>query len=346
MPEKNNENYSSQVKDIEFDNVLSFDLVINSDSVGKRIDSFIAENLDDMSRSRVQKLIADECVFVNGKLLKAKNYKCEENDLISLFLPEPEELDIVAENIPLEIVYEDNDILIVNKEKGMVVHPAPGHYTGTLVNAIMYHCGDKLSGINGVLRPGIVHRIDKDTSGILVICKNDSSHNYVADLLSRHEINRVYYCLVQGIFKDKTGRVERPIGRHPNDRKKMSVNAKISKEAITNYKVIKEYCNKYSLVECRLETGRTHQIRVHMASLNHPLVGDFVYGSEKQNICKNGQMLHAAVLGFTHPTTKQYVEYSSPLPEYFVEICNKLNGGKCEVIDELQSILMGGNNGI
>ena len=342
MPENNTDKYNLQEKDI--DNVLSFDFRIDSNSAGKRIDAYIAENIDNVSRNRAQKLILEECVIVNGKVLKAKNYKCELNDEIIVYLLEPEELDIIAEDIPLDIIYEDKDILIVNKEKGMVVHPAPGHYSGTLVNAVMYHCRDKLSGINGVLRPGIVHRIDKDTSGVLIICKNDYSHNHVAELLSRHDINRVYYCLVQGVFKEKCGKIDRPIGRHPSDRKKMSINAKHSKEAVTNYKVLKEYNNKYSLVECRLETGRTHQIRVHMASLNHPLVGDYVYGPDKQTLCKDGQMLHAAVLGLNHPTTNEYIEFTSRLPEYFVDTCYRLNGGACEVIKKLQEKLDGGKN--
>lgn len=304
-----------------------------------RIDAVISNRFSEYTRSRIQKMIADCNVAVNGITGISKNYKCKLGDLISVEITPPEEVNIVPENIPLDIIFEDNDIIIVNKPKGMVVHPAPGHYTGTMVNALMYHCGDKLSGINGELRPGIVHRIDKDTSGILAVCKNDFSHNYMADLLSRHDINRTYYCLVYGILKEKSGTVNQPIGRHQTDRKKMCINTKNGRNAITHYKVINEYQNKYSLLECKLETGRTHQIRVHLSSIHHPLVGDVVYGRDKHPFKTDGQMLHAAKLGFVHPTMGVYVEFSSKLPEYFEAICRKLGSGNDEILDSLQNSL-------
>lgn len=288
-----------------------------------RIDKYLCEYEAEHSRTYLQKLIADGLVKVNDKPVKA-NYRLSEGECVRLFLPEPEPLNIMPENIPLDIRYEDSDIIIVNKPKDMVVHPAPGHLSGTLVNALMYHCGDSLSGINGVMRPGIVHRIDKDTTGLLVICKNDKSHNFIAEQLKVHSGTRVYYALVHGIFKNDSGRVEAPIGRSTSDRKKMAINPS-GKDAVTNYKVLESFKGKYSLVECKLETGRTHQIRVHMASIGHPLVGDSVYsGYDDSSLTKSGQVLHAAVLGFVHPSTNEYVQFESELPDYFEKLLVKL----------------------
>ena len=243
--------------------------------------------------------------------------------MISIHVPEAVEPEITPEDIPLDILYEDNDVLVVNKPKNMVVHPAPGHYSGTLVNAVMFHCKDNLSGINGVLRPGIVHRIDKDTTGSLIICKNDVAHNSLAAQLKEHSIRRKYVAIVHGILKEDEGTINAPIGRNPNDRMKMAVNPKNGKDAITHYKVLQRLKN-YTYVECVLETGRTHQIRVHMASINHPLLGDSVYGPAKCPYKLEGQTLHAQVLGFVHPTTDEYIEVSAPLPEYFEKILKKL----------------------
>lgn len=321
-----------------------FEFSVDALNDGQRIDAVAAAMSDVLTRNRIQKLIVSGNVKVNGVPIENKNYKCSKNDCVSVLLPAPETVDICPENIPLEILFEDNDIIIVNKPKGMVVHPAAGHYSGTLVNALMYHCGGHLSGINGELRPGIVHRIDKDTSGVLVVCKNDTAHNYMADLLAGHRINRVYYCLVFGILPQKNGTIDKPIGRHPVDRKKMSVKAKNGKRAVTHYRVIGEYMNQYSLLECRLETGRTHQIRVHLSSIHYPLVGDTIYGREKQPFSCEGQMLHAAILGFVHPSTGNYMEFSAPLPEYFESICRKISCGsqdKERMIDELQQKLSG-----
>ncbi len=289
-----------------------------------RIDKYLSEKLSDFTRSRIQKLISDGMVEIDGKVVSASNIKCKNGNVIRVHVPMPEETDILPENIPLDIVYEDNGLIIVNKPQGMVVHPSAGHTKGTLVNALMYKFGGDLSGINGELRPGIVHRIDMNTSGILCICKNDKTHNYMADLLGRHDIHRIYYCLCNGIFKDKQGRIDAPIGRSPYDRKKMAINPK-GKNAITNYEVVAEFKNRYSLVKCRLETGRTHQIRVHMASKQHPIVGDDVYNTLKKDYKLNGQLLHAAVLGFIHPETGRYIEFRTPLPDYFINILHGFN---------------------
>ena len=289
---------------------------------GLRIDKFLAEEFPEMSRSYIQKLIKDEQVTVNGKIVKA-NYKLSEADEVILNQPELKEPDILAEDIPLDILYEDKDLLIVNKPKGMVVHPSAGHYSGTLVNALMYHCKDDLSGINGVMRPGIVHRIDMDTTGSLLVCKNDFTHNDIAEQLKVHSIRRVYHAIVHGVIKEDEGTVDAPIGRHPIDRKKMSINHKNGKEAITHYKVIKRF-RDYTYIQCQLETGRTHQIRVHMASLKHPLVGDVVYGPAKCPFKLQGQSLHAKTIGIIHPRSKEYIEAEAPLPEYFVSLLNKL----------------------
>lgn len=295
-------------------------LVVDEKNIDKRLDLFITDNIEGKSRSYVQGLIDEKNVTVNGKVKKS-NYKLKLNDEIEIEIPEPIELKVEKENIPIDIVYEDNDVIIVNKDKDMVVHPAPGNYTGTLVNALMYHCND-LSGINGVLRPGIVHRIDKDTSGILVIAKNDNSHNELAKQFKDHSITRTYYALVEGKLKSDTGSIDAPIGRHPVDRIKMAV-VKDGKRAVTHYEVIEKF-NHYTLVKCNLETGRTHQIRVHMAHIGHPLVGDEIYGFKKQKFKLQGQVLHAKDLGFIHPTTKEYVEFSSKLPIYFENLLNNL----------------------
>lgn len=297
-------------------------IVVSDEDDLVRIDKYITEAGFDLTRSRIQGLISDGNITVNDKVVKA-NYKVRENDVIKILIPDAVPVDIPAEDIPLNIVYEDDDLLIVNKPKGMVVHPAPGHYTGTLVNALMYHCKDKLSGINGELRPGIVHRIDMDTTGLLVICKNDKAHNFIADQLKEHSITRKYQAIVYNAFKDEEGTVEGNIGRHPNDRKKMTITPN-GKEAITHYKVLKNL-GKYTLIECQLETGRTHQIRVHMTSINHPLLGDEVYGPKNCPYKLQGQVLHAKTLGFIHPTTKEYVEFDSELPEYFQKLVDNLS---------------------
>ncbi|WP_346885341.1 RluA family pseudouridine synthase [Clostridium sp. UBA4395] len=294
--------------------------IIEEENVGKRLDLFVSENEVDMSRSFVQGIIEKQQVKVNGQIKKS-NYKLRVGDQVQVELAEPVELQVEAEDIPLDIIYEDSDVIVINKPQDMVVHPAPGNYTGTLVNGLLYHCKD-LSGINGVIRPGIVHRIDKDTSGVLVVAKNDKSHNSLAMQLKDHSMKRTYYAIVEGIVKEEEGTVRTNIGRHPVERIKMAV-VKNGKEAITNYKVLERFKSN-TLVECRLETGRTHQIRVHMAHLHHPLIGDQVYGYKKQKFKLQGQALHAKNLGFIHPTTGEYMEFDSQLPEYFQDILDKL----------------------
>ncbi|WP_346869128.1 RluA family pseudouridine synthase [Clostridium sp. UBA5119] len=293
---------------------------IEEENVGKRLDLFVSENEVDMSRSFVQGIIEKQQVKVNGQIKKS-NYKLRIGDQVQVELAEPVELQVDAEDIPLDIIYEDSDVIVINKPQDMVVHPAPGNYTGTLVNGLLHHCKD-LSGINGVIRPGIVHRIDKDTSGVLVVAKNDKSHNSLAMQLKDHSMKRTYYAIVEGIVKEEEGSVRTNIGRHPIERIKMAV-VKYGKEAITNYKVLERFKSN-TLVECRLETGRTHQIRVHMAHLHHPLIGDQVYGYKKQKFKLQGQALHAKNLGFIHPTTGEYMEFDSQLPEYFQDILDKL----------------------
>jgi 23S rRNA pseudouridine1911/1915/1917 synthase len=293
---------------------------INLDEKGIRIDKFLSEKIVDRSRSHIQNLIDNDAILVNGKNIKS-NYKLRENDVITVNMPEPEELKVEPENIEIDIVYEDEDIIVVNKKQGMVVHPAPGNYNGTLVNALLYHCKD-LSGINGVIRPGIVHRIDKDTSGIIVVAKNDLAHSKLTEQFKVHSIKREYYALTEGIFKNDSGIVDQPLARHPQDRIKMAI-VKDGRRAVTHYEVLKRYKSN-TLVKCSLETGRTHQIRVHMAYLGHPLVGDPVYGYKKQKFKLEGQMLHAKTLGFIHPTKNEYVEFNSELPDYFLEVLSKL----------------------
>lgn len=289
---------------------------------GTRIDKYLAEACDTLSRSYLQKLLKNQAILVNGTAAKA-NYKVAASDQIVLEVPDAIEPEIEAEKMDLDIIYEDRDIILINKPKNMVVHPAAGHYSGTLVNGLMEHCKGDLSGINGVMRPGIVHRIDMDTTGVLIVCKNDMAHNFIAEQLKVHSVTRKYYAIVHGMLKDDSGTISAPIGRHPIDRKKMSINHKNGKEAVTHYRVLKRF-KQYTYVECQLETGRTHQIRVHMASIGHPLLGDRVYGPAKCPFKLQGQTLHAGVLGITHPSTGSYMEFSAPLPPYFQELLNKL----------------------
>lgn len=289
------------------------------DGDGIRIDRFLSEKMDELSRSHIQKLIKDQMVEVNGKPVKA-NYRLCFDDQINVSIPELKEPEIVAEDIPLDILYEDEDLIIVNKPKGMVVHPAPGHYSGTLVNALMFHCGDRLSGINGVTRPGIVHRIDMDTTGSLVICKNDLAHQCLSEQLKMHSIKRIYVAIVHGNIRQDEGVVNASIGRHPTDRKKMSTKARNGRDAVTHYKVLERF-GSYTYIQCELETGRTHQIRVHMASIGHPILGDSVYGPSKCPVKGlQGQTLHARTLGIIHPRTGEYLEVEAPLPPYFIRL--------------------------
>ena len=303
----------------------NFTIAVEDDDVGKRIDTYIALVKDELSRSQVQKLIENENIFVNGKAVKS-NYKTRKGDILDITVPDLEALDIVEENIPLDIFYEDKDIIIVNKPKGMVVHPAPGHYNGTLVNAIMYHCKNELSGINGCMRPGIVHRIDKDTSGLLMIAKSDVAHKSLASQLAEHSITRKYNAVVINNLKEDEITIDKPIGRNPKDRKKMAV-IKDGRRAVTHVKVI-ERMGKFCFVEAQLETGRTHQIRVHLLSIGHPLLGDEVYGNGKKISWLNGQALHAKILGFNHPITKEYMEFEAPLPDYFLKLLDKARANK------------------
>ena len=298
-------------------------LEVTPDFDGKRIDQCLTASFSDCSRSFLQKLLKDGKVSINGKTQKASS-KVAAGDAVLVLLPEPEELNVEPENIPLDILYEDDDLLVVNKPKGMVVHPAAGHYSGTLVNGLMAHCKDDLSGINGVLRPGIVHRIDKDTTGILIVCKNDMAHQSIAKQLYDHSITRKYHAIVYGNIKEEEGTVNAPIGRSLKDRKKMGI-VMDGKHAVTHYKVLKRLKKDFTYIECQLETGRTHQIRVHMASIKHPLLGDDVYGPKKSKYTLEGQCLHAKVLGFVHPRTGEYMEFEVPLPEYFEKLLNKLD---------------------
>lgn len=287
-----------------------------------RLDKYLAAQFPEQTRSFLQKLIKDGEVLVNKKQVKS-GFSLSVGDEVSVNIPEPKELDVEPQKMELEIVYEDEDVILINKPKGMVVHPAPGHTKDTLVNGLLYHCKDHLSGINGVARPGIVHRIDRDTTGILIVCKNDLAHQSIAAQLKEHSITRRYRALVHGNLKDDQGTIEGAIGRHPVDRKKMAINERNGKPAVTHYTVLERF-GSYTLIECVLETGRTHQIRVHMASTGHPLVGDEVYGPAKCPFKLQGQCLHAMVLGFIHPRTGEYMEFSAPLPEYFESLLNKL----------------------
>ncbi len=295
----------------------------SAEHYGIRIDRFLSEQLQEHSRSYIQKLIKDGRVSIEGKAVKS-NYKITGSEEIALLIPDQVIPDILPEDIPLDILYEDQDLIVINKPKGMVVHPATGHYSGTLVNALMYHCKDDLSGINGVMRPGIVHRIDRNTTGSLLVCKNDFAHNAIAEQLKVHSITRRYRAIVHGNLKDDQGTVDAPIGRHPIDRKKMAIEPRNGRDAITHYHVLERFGN-YTYIECQLETGRTHQIRVHMSSIHHPIVGDDVYGPAKCPFSGlQGQTLHAQVLGFIHPRTGEYMEFSAPLPEYFENLLTKL----------------------
>ena len=301
-----------------------FELEITAEENSTRLDSYLAEELEGISRSYLQKLIGEGLILVNQKAVKA-NYKVKTGDTLLVQIPEAAPVDIQPEPMNLDIVYEDSDLLIVNKPVGLVVHPAHGHYSGTLVNGLLAHCTD-LSGINGKMRPGIVHRIDKDTSGLLMIAKNDLAHQHLAEQLKAHSIKRAYYALVQGVISEPAGLVDAPIGRHEVDRKKMAVTFKNSKEARTHY-YVKERFAKNTFIECRLETGRTHQIRVHMAYLGHPLVGDPLYGTRKNNLDFPGQALHAYALGFVHPRTGEELYFEAPIPEHFQSVLKTLAQG-------------------
>ncbi len=299
-----------------------FSYRILPEQAGERIDKYLSQKPELPSRSYLQRLIDDKCITVGNSPVKG-NYKLRAGDEILVEIPEPKELSVEAEPMELDIVYEDEDLLVVNKPKGMVVHPAAGHDSHTLVNGLLYHCRGQLSGINGVLRPGIVHRIDRDTTGLLLVCKNDTAHNSIAEQLKAHTITRRYHAIVHGELT-RDGTVDAPIGRNPSDRMKMAVNEKNGKPAVTHYHILSPL-KKFTYIECRLETGRTHQIRVHMASIHHPLLGDTVYGPAKPVFPIGGQALHAKVLGFVHPRTGEYLEFEAPLPEYFEKLLNKLH---------------------
>ena len=304
------------------------EIVIEKNEAGQRLDKFLAKYMNEASKSFFYKMMRKKNITLNGKKCEG-NEKLAEGDVVKLFLAEDtiEKFSSIqvqeVKKVDLDILYEDDDILVVNKPKGMVVHPAAGHYTGTLVNAIMYHCKDRLSGINGVMRPGIVHRIDMDTTGSLLVCKNDTAHQILAEQLKEHSIKRIYHAIVHGNIKEDSGTVNAPIGRHPIDRKKMSINEKNGRNAVTHYRVLERF-GEYTYIACELETGRTHQIRVHMASIHHPLLGDCVYGPAKCPWTLQGQTLHAKILGIIHPRTGKYMEFDAPLPEYFENLLKKL----------------------
>lgn len=303
----------------------SFEYIVTDEFEGMRVDKLISELIDSFSRSYIKKLIDDDKVLCNNKKVKA-SFIVSEGDHILMEIPPIEVPDILPQDIPLDILYEDDDVLVVNKPKGMVVHPAAGHYKDTLVNAVMFHCKDKLSGINGVMRPGIVHRIDKDTTGSVIICKNDNAHQKIASQLKEHSVNRIYHAICYGIIKEDEGDIETLIGRSANDRKKMAVVSSGGKNASTHYHVLKRFEeDNYTYIECKLKTGRTHQIRVHMAHIGHPLLGDETYaGNRKSKFKTQGQCLHAKILGFKHPVTGEYIETDAPLPEYFSHLLDVL----------------------
>ncbi|MDD6189353.1 MAG: RluA family pseudouridine synthase [Clostridiales bacterium] len=302
---------------------MSLLITATAEDAGTRLDSFLAGHMEDTSRSAAQQLIDDGRVTLRGKAVKS-SYKVADGDEFAVELPERvEDAGLEAQNIPLDVVYEDGDLIVVNKPKGLVVHPAPGHADGTLVNALMYHCGDSLSGVGGELRPGIVHRIDKETSGLLIAAKNDFAHRHLSEQLKDRSLSRVYETVVRGNIKDDTGTIDAPIGRHPTDRKRMAVTAKNSRPAITHYEVIARY-DGYTHLRCRLETGRTHQIRVHLAHIGHPVLGDVVYGMKKPELGQESQCLHARRIKFIHPRTGEHVELESELPEYFKTVLEKL----------------------
>ena len=297
-------------------------MILHADTTGERLDAFVARSAPGLTRSAAQRLLEEGCVTVNGKPAK-KNYKLTEGDKVAVTVPDPEPVDIQAKEIPLDIVYEDEDVVVINKPKGLVVHPAAGHQDDTLVNGLMYAMGDSLSGINGELRPGIVHRIDKDTSGLLAVAKNDLAHVVLASQLKDHTMARTYEAIVCGNLKEDSGTVDAPIGRHPSDRKKMCVIARNSKEAVTHWEVVKRY-RGYTHIRCKLETGRTHQIRVHMAHIGHPILGDLVYGHKKPELGQDSQCLHAGALCFRHPKDGRPVMVFAPLPDYFQLVIEKL----------------------
>lgn len=299
------------------------EICVGEQEGGLRIDKYLAETAGQLSRSYIQKLLKEGRILVNGKPVKA-SYVVEEEDLLSMDIPEAVEPEIEPEAMDLDILYEDQDVILINKPKGMVVHPAAGHYSHTLVNGLMDHCRGQLSGINGVMRPGIVHRIDMDTTGVLIVCKNDMAHNSIAAQLKEHSITRRYQAIVHGVIREDEGSIDAPIGRHPVERKKMSINYDHGKPAVTHYRVLNRF-RQFTHVECRLETGRTHQIRVHMASIGHPLLGDRVYGPARCPVSGlMGQTLHAGILGFIHPRTGRYMEFSAPLPDYFETLLKTL----------------------
>ncbi len=291
---------------------------IDVEEGGTRLDVFLTEYIADLTRSRIQKLISDGEITVNGNAAKA-NAKLKSGDIVDVNIPAPKECELAAEEIPLDIVYEDEHMLVVNKPQGMVVHPAAGNFSGTLVNALMAHCGDNLSGINGEIRPGILHRIDKDTSGLLLVAKDDAAHLGLSQQIKEHSLTREYICIVHGNFKEDSGTIDAPIGRDPKDRKKMTITDKNSRNAVTHFFVLERF-RGYTLVKCRLETGRTHQIRVHMSKNGHPIVGDAVYGRKKEEFKLNGQLLHAWKVGYIHPVTGEYMEFERDVPEYFAEV--------------------------
>ena len=321
------QNSKIEAYDMDIDENSDDIIELSSEEDGERIDKYLSETLTDYSRSYLKNLIDEGRVQVAGKIVKG-SFKVYNGAAITVNLPPVKDVKILPEDIPLDILYEDEDVILVNKPKGMVVHPAAGHYTGTLVNALMFHCRDNLSGINGELRPGIVHRIDMDTTGVVIACKNDLAHRFIAEQLKEHSIKRKYQAIVYGTFKEHEGRIEGAIGRSKTDRKKMAI-VPNGKPAVTHYKVLKNFSspngNNYAHIECELETGRTHQIRVHMTSIGHPLLGDNVYGVAKNPFKLDGQTLHAEMLGFIHPRTKEYMEFHAPLPDYFTQLLTKLN---------------------